>query len=333
MSGSLSAVQSLASLCLEKALGAHVTSVNFVGEHAAAALGDGRVGFMAPDGSASLVPVHAGAILCACSASGGAALLTGGDDGQVCLVTPAGAQLVERQGKWVDAVASRDGAVAYAFGKTVTIRTAGGERRFPMRSTVGGIASTRSGFAVAHRGGATLLEVADGEGIKSLHADGGHVAIAASPNGRFIVTATLDHSLCCWRVADGVAVHMRGYLAKPLSLSWTKRGGFIATSGYRRLVMWPMAGKGPDGKHADTLAPRPSLVTAVACHPSIDLVAVGYADGCIVFARQAIQVVLPVRAADGEEVTSLAFNKKGGLLTFGTAGGAFGLLDMRGVLQ
>lgn len=116
-------------------------------------------------------------------------------------------------------------------------------------------------------------------------------------------------------------------------MSWTKRGAFLATSGFRRVVMWPMIGKGPKNEHATTFAPRNSIVTAVACHPTIDLIAVGYADGCVLFARQAIGTMLPVRQADGQEVTCIAFDRKGGVLAFGTAGGALGLLDMRGVLS
>jgi WD40 repeat protein len=325
----------LASLNFETALGAHVTAVHFVAGRAAAALGDGRVCFLALDGSVAVLSVHAGAILCACGTADGTALLTGGDDGKVCRVTPAGGDIIEQQRKWIDAVAARKDGWAYSFGKTVALRTvAGAGRQISLPSAVGGIAATKTGFAIAHHGGVTLAAVVeDADAPLHLASDGAHVAITVSPNGRFIATATLDNGLCFWRTSDGFNVKMGGYPAKPLSLSWTKRGAWLATSGYRRLVMWPMTTAGGAAASADTLAPRNALVTAVACHPSIDLVAVGYADGAITFARQAVRKVLPLRAPDGEEITGVAFDKKGSMLAYGSAAGTVGLLDMRGIVS
>ena len=65
-----------------------------------------------------------------------------------------------------------------------------------------------------------------------------------------------------------------------------------------------------------------SHVTQVACHPSLPVVAIGYADGALALARigkPAREVAL--RAGDGTAITAMAFSPDGGRLAVGGRGG------------
>ncbi|PMV57217.1 hypothetical protein C1X13_30270, partial [Pseudomonas sp. GW123-5C08] len=74
---------------------------------------------------------------------------------------------------------------------------------------------------------------------------------------------------------------------KVKSWSWSPKGKWLATSGAPATVVWPFSGKdGPMGKAPRELGTRgDSAVTAVACHPVEDIVAIGYADGMILVGR------------------------------------------------
>ena len=121
-----------------------------------------------------------------------------------------------------------------------------------------------------------------------------------------------------------VPVHwVPGAFEIPLAAKW------LATSGSEQLVLWPFQGKdGPMGKQPKMFAAFAVRVTAVACHPKQEVVAVGYADG----------TVLLVRIDDGAEVlgkkpgegpiTALGWDAVGTLLAFGTEAGEAGVIDL-----
>ena len=81
-----------------------------------------------------------------------------------------------------------------------------------------------------------------------------------------------------WRVVDAKHMRMSGYSARVRSFAWTAGGKWLATSGSEQLVLWPFQGKdGPMGKQPKMFAAFAVRVTAIACHPKQEVVAVGYA--------------------------------------------------------
>ena len=125
-----------------------------------------------------------------------------------------------------------------------------------------------------------------------LHWDGAHTGITFSPDGNFLVTTMQENALHGWKLADSKHMRMTGYPAKVKSLSWSAKGKWLASSGAPAAIVWPFQGKdGPMGKAPLELGTRGNaMVTAVACHPSQDIAAIGYADG----------MVMAVRFADAE---------------------------------
>jgi WD40 repeat protein len=234
--------------------------------------------------------------------------------------------------RWVDQVAlAPNGSVAWSAGKTAHVLTKKGEQRlFEAPSTVAGLAFAPKGFrlAIAHYNGATLwFPNAPGTAPQKLEWKGSHLAVAISPDGRFLVTTMQEPTLHGWRIADGQHMRMSGYSARVRSLSWSADGAFLATSGSEQLILWPFDGNdGPMGRQPKILARSKARVSMVACHPRQPLAAVGYADGAVVLVRLDDGALIAVRTADGQPVSALGWGATGQTLAFGTESGAAGVL-------
>ena len=202
--------------------------------------------------------------------------------------------------------------------------------------TVGGLAFAPKGLrlAVARYNGASLWWIGTDAKPTEFEWKGSHIGVTFSPDGKYVVTAMQENALHGWRVADGGG-HMRmsGYPGKVKSMSWSAKGRFLATSGAEMAVLWPFHFKdGPMGKQPLQLGARHEhLVTSVACHPTEEVVAIGYKDGTVIAARFADgdEVVLR-KAGEGGPISALAWDKPGIRLAFGTEEGAAGTVDLGG---
>jgi WD40 repeat protein len=123
-------------------------------------------------------------------------------------------------------------------------------------------------------------------------------------------------------------MRMSGYPAKPESLSFTRTGKYLASSGADTVVLWPFFGGGPMGKPPLELAQIENvLCSRVACHPVDDVVAAGYIDGTVVLAEIATRRVLRVAPPGHGPITALAWDASGATLAFGTETGFAALVD------
>jgi WD40 repeat protein len=312
--------------------GAPIVAAHFLGQTPVFVLGE-EVLLFAPEGEERCVQIHGGGILC--SACDGERIVTGGDDGTLVETDAQGenAKLAtDDKRRWVDQVAlAPDESVAWSAGKVAHVLTKKGEERtFEAPSTVAGLAFAPKGFrlAIAHYNGATLwFPNAPGAAPQKLEWKGSHLAVAVSPDGRFMVTTMQEPALHGWRIADGQHMRMSGYSARVRSLSWSADGAFLATSGSEQLILWPFDGKdGPMGRQPKILARSQARVSVVCCHPRQPLAAVGYADGAAVLVRLDDGAVIAVRAADGQPVSALAWDSGGQLLAFSTEAGSAGIL-------
>jgi hypothetical protein len=316
------------------AAGAPVVAVHFLGRTAAFVLGEEAVVLVAEKGDERRLALHGGGILSA--AADGASVVTGGDDGKVFATDAKGESrpiATDLKRRWIDQVAAGpDGAVAWSAGKQAFAQTGNGEpRSIEVQSTVGGLAFAPKGLrlAVAHYNGVSLWFPNALAAPEMLEWKGSHHHVAFSPNGQFMVTAMQEPTLHGWRVVDAKHMRMSGYSARVRSFAWTAGGKWLATAGSEQLVLWPFQGKdGPMGKQPKMFAAFAVRVTAVACHPKQEVVAVGYADG----------TVLLVRIDDGAEVlgkkpgegpvTALGWDSAGTLLAWGTEAGEAGVIDL-----
>jgi WD40 repeat protein len=320
--------------------GAFVVAASFdrAGESAALALGDGTLRLFELGGESwASVEAHRGAILSLAANAAPRGFITGGDDGRLMrtIQGAAPAEIANFGRRWVEHVASAEaGTIACAEGKNLHLFDADGHtlKTLAHPSTIGGIAFDARGKRVVatHYNGCTLWFVAaKTDSPRRLEWKGSHLAVAFHPEGEAVVTAMQENALHGWRLADGQDMRMSGYPAKTHSLSFSRTGKWLATSGADAIVLWPFFGGGPMGKAPMEIAGGANvLVTAVACHPKQDVVAAGFADGMVILADIATQRILPVTPGGGAPVSALAWHPTGAFLATGCEDGAAALIDL-----
>jgi WD40 repeat protein len=308
----------------------------------AAALGDGTVQLIGPEGSVETVQAHDGAALCLALDIDGRGFVTGGDDGKLVRTSPDGsiAELMHTPGRQIVMLAvSRPGkARAVAVGKEVRLLNTSGNVQASASdhpSTVSGLAFNPKGrrLAVAHYGGVTLWWTATlGQSPSRLTWRGSHIGVSWSPDGTHVMTAMQECELHGWRAADGSDLAMRGYAAKVRSMDWVAKPPTLVTSGADCVVAWPFSGSGPQGKPPIEVGQGIGrLVVQVAVHPARPLIAVGFDDG-----RVAICELSPdresrairLRPGDGCRISALAWSRDGAWLAAGTDGGSLSIFDL-----
>ena len=171
--------------------------------------------------------------------------------------------------------------LACAVGKTIHLFDHAGERlkEFPHPSSHHRPQLRRppqqARLRTSHYNGATLWFVgAKVDSPRKLEWKGSHTAIAIHPDGDAVVTAMQENALHGWRLSDNQHMRMSGYPAKTESLSFTRDGKWLATSGADAMVLWPFFGGGPMGKAPIELAGGDGITcTRVAAHPQQEMVA------------------------------------------------------------
>ncbi|MBO6718844.1 MAG: WD40 repeat domain-containing protein [Rhizobiaceae bacterium] len=311
----------------------HCITACWLGDVPHFALADGVVHRL--DHGHKTAEAHDG-LLAAEPALDGKSVITGGEDGRVCAVAADGSitELGNAGRKWVSAVAAGpNGAVAWTVGRSAFVRLPDGKvREFQHQRTAEDIAFAPKGMriAIARYNGATLHFPATEGKPTELEWAGAHTGITFSPDGQYLITSMQENALHGWKLADGRDMRMSGYPAKVKSLSWGPKGRWLASSGAPAAIVWPFQGKdGPMGKAPLELGTRgDAMVTAVAFHPTDEVVAIGYVDGMVLAARCADQKEVLLRRPGKGAVTSMAWDNAGRRVAFGTEAGDCGVIDI-----
>ncbi len=321
-------------------LGAFVVGAAFdrTGAIAAFGLGDGTVRLL--DGAAwTIVPAHDGGVLSLASGTTPASFLSGGDDGRLVRSGHDGkaSELAGFGMKWVEHVVSfadaKTQTIACSVGKLVHLFDGAGAKLKTLThpSSVTGLVFDAKGkrIAASHYNGASLWFVASKtDNPRLLEWKGSHTGIAISPDGDAVVTSMQENALHGWRLSDNQHMRMSGYPSKTRSLSFTRGGKFLATSGAESIVLWPFTGGGPMGKAPTELAGGDeALCTMVAGHPLQEAVAAGFSDGLVVLADIASARILPVADRGRGPVSALAWSPDGSRLAFGCETGFAAVVD------
>jgi WD40 repeat protein len=314
---------------------AHVVGTAFLGETPVFALADGEIALGLGD-TIKKTRAHEDSLLAFAAAPDGKSIITTSDDGRVVRTSADGATsvLAEKKGKWIDQVAcGPQGAIAFAAGRMAWVVLADSTLvEFPHEKAVGAVGFLPKGLRLttATTDKARLLWVATQGAPVELEWKGAHTGITTSPDGKFLVTTMQEPALHGWRIEDGKHMRMTGYPSKVKSISWSAKGKYLATSGASAAILWPFMSKdGPMGKAPLQLGTMSQLVTRVACHPTEDVVAIGYDNGLILAVRFNDQAEVVLRHPDKSAISALSWNGNGALLAFGTEAGAAGVVDIR----
>jgi WD40 repeat protein len=318
-------------------VGGFAVGAAFVGGVALIATGEGEVAMATRTGLEGKDRVHDGAVLATAATRDGKALLTAGDDGKVRRVTVTEAtDVAETGGSWPSALAAGpDGAVALAAGRKVLVARPGkADFAAEAPSLVQGLAFAPKGLrlAAAHNGGATLWYPGQPKADPTALAwKGSHIDVTFAPDGAFLVTSMQEAALHAWRLADQKHLRMAGYPAKTRSFAWSAGGAWLATSGADVAILWPFDTRdGPMGKAPKEVARRDQvLVTRVAFHPNLPVLASGFVDGVVLLTRLTDDAEILVERPSGAAVSTLVWSPDGGLLVWGTEEGRAGMFSAR----
>jgi WD40 repeat protein len=310
------------------------------------ALGDGTVRFEI-DGGFVTVEAHGGAmggaVLSAAVHPSGRGLVTGGDDGRVVWSRVEGGEIVstlvaEVKGKWIEhlATSAASGLIAFTAGREAHVRDAADPaftRVFAHDKTVTGLAFDPKGrrLATAAYGGVSLwwAKIAE-QKPQLLKWPGSHVAVAYSPDGKFLVSSMQENQLHGWRLSDAKDMRMGGYPAKVKSLAFFDKGNLLVTSGANGAVVWPFAGaNGPMGKEASEIGfSRDSLVVRVAGIDAKPVAIAGQDNGKIWAAHLRSGRLETLKAERGAAISALAVSTDGTRLVWGDEDGEAGMLTI-----
>ncbi|WP_208441235.1 WD40 repeat domain-containing protein [Bartonella raoultii] len=262
-------------------------------------------------------------------------IITGGEDGKVCQTTADGHTklLGEQKGKWINKVAfGPQKAFAFSSSRLAWANVGKGEQELVHERSVEGLTFAPKGLrlAVAHYNGVTLHWLSTQTAPTTLVWKGAHFDVTFSPDNRYIISTMQENALHGWRLADNQHLRMSGYPSKVKSWSWSAKGKWLATSGASAAIVWPFHTKdGPMGKTPLELGTRANaLVSTVSCHPSEEIVAIGFHDGMILCAHFREGKAILLKDCGKSAISALSWDQTGHNLAFGSENGECGIINI-----
>jgi cytochrome c len=148
------------------------------------------------------------------------------------------------------------------------------------------------------------------------------VALAISPDGATLASASWDHTIRLWRLADGTVRVREGHTQNVNGVAFTPDGKAIVSAAYDlTLRIWPLDGASP------TIVTLPSPLSAVGVAPDGEIVAAG-ANGVVYFLDSTGAVKGETQAAP-TPVISLAVSGVGALVAAAGIRGSVAVIERK----
>jgi len=193
-------------------------------------------------------------------------------------------------------------------------------------------------LAASHERGVSLFSLSDKK-KKELSSNISCLDLVWSPDGKYLIAVDADKALRVWAQEDFTSKAMvfdhQKHQVMPRSFGFASDGAFLASSGARQGVLWPIP-------FAQESSPRwfggadRRIVAQVAPHPHESMLALGYDDGMLVLSpldgRTEIMIHAPV-APSGSSVTGLCWNARGDSLMASLESGWLMLFTQKSVMR
>jgi WD40 repeat protein len=285
----------------------------------------------AATGNSTPLSPHPLGVLSLAWSSGSGRVAVGGQDARLALYERSGRPLCDLGlGAWVSALAwAPDGRyLAAAAGRSVVVTDPDGAvvHSYPEHpSTVTSLVWDARGrrVAAAFYGGVRWYEPgrAQSTAVDQLKWKGSILALAASPDRRWLAAGNQDRSVQLWRLGKDRHLEMPGYPAKIDQLAFDPTSRYLAVGSVGFTTVWDCAGRGPEGSTPRLLEGHVRRVTALAWQHQGEGLVTADADGLVAWWDPA-RSGRPRQVLDvGEEVTTASFRLDDEALLVTTARG------------
>ena len=149
------------------------------------------------------------------------------------------------------------------------------------------------------------------------------VALAISPDGATLASASWDRTIRLWPLAGGAPQVLEGHQQSVNGVAFTPDGTAIVSAGYDATVhIWRL-----NEPTSPPVVPLPTPLNAVTVSPEGDIIAAG-SDGMVYFLSPAENQRDALRASS-TPVTSLAISRNGEFIAAASIGGEVTIIDRR----
>jgi WD40 repeat protein len=308
------------------------------GDMLAAGSVSGRVNiFDAQDGTLRhSLSAHAFGLAALAWRPGSSQFATAGQDGKVRLWNADDARefaCLEGGDAWVEHLAWRSDAneLASAAGRILRLWSSDGSLlcSHPEHpSTIADIkwVPKKSEVTAACYGGLVCWSSDQSKPLRKFSYKGSILAIASSPDGRFVAAGNQDSTIHLWIAESGKDLYMSGYPTKIRELSWHSSSRYLATGGGSSVVVWDFAGKGPAGSRPISLEHHRKFLTQLAYQNSGEILASACEDGLVALWHPTIKAPLLTSFRLRAPVAQLAWSPDDRALAVRAADGLVTLL-------
>jgi WD40 repeat protein len=269
---------------------------------------------------------------------GSGTIASSGQDGAVMLWNAAAsvpARRLNSSRTWTEQLAySRDGKLAAAAGKTLTIWSRAGDLIGALgahASTIAAIswdASGRQLAAATHR----AMWVHQVEPLpfasRAHEVQSACLTAAFSPDGRVLAAGMQDGAVHIWYRGTERDSHMRGYAARVALTQWSSNSRQLATSSGAQLVIWDFSGKGPEGSAPLELSAHTDRIDCLAYQSGGPWLVSGGRDWRVALwlpGKAPLPLDIHMTAS---EVSALRWSPDGRFLAVGERGGRLTLYEL-----
>ena len=152
------------------------------------------------------------------------------------------------------------------------------------------------------------------------------LAVAWSPDGRYLTCGEQDATLHLWAWPSEREMAMSGYPEKIREVAWDKTSRLLASSGGNSITIWDFEGRGPEGSEPMSLDAHFDSITALAFQEDGPLLASGGREGLLAVWNPFVgQDILYVDYFEDNEISCLAWSGHDSYLLAGTADGRLAL--------